>query len=202
MAYAIINLIGQRYDRLLVTEFIDVQGHGARWKCRCDCGKLTIVAAGNLKSKQTRSCGCIRQKHGMKGTKIYRIWSAMIERCYRRNNMAYQQYGGRGIYVCRHWRMSFLNFYRDMGLPPVGKTLDRVDNDGPYSPENCRWATRIEQANNTQVNHRIFYNGKHQTIAEWTRELNVPYWTIKNRLRWHWPIDKILTTPVRSCKRR
>lgn len=131
----------------------------------------------------------------MAGTKINGIWRTMIQRCSNKNAFNYKHYGGRGIIVCREW-MIFENFYRDMGDIPEKMTIDRIDNNGNYTPENCRWATRKKQANNTRRNYFITYNNKTQTVAEWARELDINYSTLHKRIRRGWNLERALSEKV------
>lgn len=124
-----------------------------------------------------------RATHGMHRSRVYSQYRQMMQRCYNPNNARYHRYGGRGILVCERWGSSFRNFYADMGDAPEGTSLDRIDNNKGYSPDNCRWATAQEQANNRDTNVRIEHDGKSMTIADWARYLNLPYHWIKNRYK-------------------
>ena len=138
-----------------------------------------------------------RERHGMTRTRIYRIWQNMRARCYRKANHNYHSYGGRGIIVCEKWKNSFSAFYADVGLPTSNNhSLNRTDNDGPYSPENCTWVTQQEQMNNTRVSHYLEYRGKKLTISQWARKLNIGRAVIQQRLKHGWSVTETLSRKV------
>ena len=149
----IIDLTGQRFGRLVVLSRQGSVGKKVAWLCLCDCGNKKVIESGNLKTERTKSCGCFQKeqrfKHGMYGIPEYRVWGAMLQRCKNKSNSRYKDYGGRGIAVCRRWER-FKNFYADMGDCPNGLTLERIDNDKGYFPDNCKWATMKEQRNNSR----------------------------------------------------
>jgi hypothetical protein len=153
---AIKNILNQRFGKLVVVEFIGLIKKHAYWKCLCDCGQLKIIRSGHLNYGASKSCGCTKfetknLKHGKSRQKIYQIWLGMKNRCYYPENDNYKWYGGRGIKVSDEWH-DFINFYNDMGDPPENMTLDRIDVNGDYSKDNCRWATWEIQAKNKQKN--------------------------------------------------
>lgn len=150
-----IDLIGQRFGKLLVVSRAPSVGKTARWNCICDCGRDTVKSSNVLRMGTVKSCGCLRTLHGhcttVSGKVVrspeYFTWRSMLARCTNLNHHAWDNYGGRGITVCEDWHV-FSNFLRDMGDRPDGKTLDRINNDAGYFKENCRWATRSEQQKN------------------------------------------------------
>lgn len=196
------NLIGQKFGRLTVTELYGTaKGHKQRWKCVCDCGGEAVVTTNNLTSGQVKSCGCYQKevrsktkyKHGMSHSRIYRIWSNMKARCETETNKAYELYGGRGISVCAEWE-EFIPF-RDWALSngyQDNLTLDRINNDGNYEPENCRWATPKEQGNNTRCCHYITYNGETKTVRGWEEALGYSRGIIYSRLKSGWSVERAI----------
>jgi hypothetical protein len=192
---------GERYGKLTLVER-DVeafrQGKRGHWICRCDCGNVISALTSNVTKGNTTSCGCSRIQHGMAKTKIYSAWRQMRQRCENPKDPAFANYGGRGIKVCDRWQ-SFDKFYEDMGWPPYGATLDRIDNEGPYSPENCRWASWREQHANKRTNRVLEAFGRTQTLQQWADEYRLPLTTLRNRIdRGGWPVETALTEPVRG----
>lgn len=148
------DLTGQIFGRLKVVEFHSSKNWRRYWVCICECGKTKIIAGSSLKCGNSTSCGCYNRelicKHGQYQTSEYYCWEAMTARCTNPNNPMYYRYGGRGITVCEEWKNNFKNFLSDMGNKPSSKhSIDRINNDGDYNKNNCRWATTKEQANNT-----------------------------------------------------
>lgn len=135
-----------------------------------------------------------RATHGMRHTPTWKAWSAMRDRCLTPTNKSYPRYGGRGITICDRWE-SFEAFLADMGERPKGTTLGRIDNDGPYSPDNCRWETARQQANNRRNNVRVRWRGEERTVAEWARIVGLERKTLEYRIRSGWDAERALTTP-------
>lgn len=195
--------IGCRFGRLTV---IGVDGRNRR--CACDCGTHVTVLACNLATGNTSSCGCLRREiepiaalsHGAtkdrRWTRAYTIYHGMLQRCLNPKNPGWPTYGGRGIYVCNEWLDSFRRFLADMGEPPPGSSLDRIDNDGPYCKENCRWATDFQQARNRRSSRILTFDGKSQSLADWAEEIRVDYFTLHGRLKRGWSVERALSTGV------
>lgn len=158
-------------------------------------GEMTM----SKKLRIGQSYGCVTKKHGMFGTRIYKIWDGMKYRCTNPNSDAYHNYGGRGITVCDEWIHDFMAFYNWSMSHGYSDdlTLDRINVNGNYCPENCRWADDITQHNNTRTNRYIEYNGETHTMAEWAKIKGMKYVTLNTRInKYHWPIAKALTTPL------
>lgn len=188
-----IDLTGQRFGRLIVIERVQKEGYtNAFWKCRCDCGKEIVTSSRHLRSGHTQSCGCYQREraaeyhtvHGMKGTKLLSVYSAMKGRCYNPSDGKYYRYGARGIKMCDEWKnnpSAFFNWALSNGYSE-GLSIDRIDNDGNYCTENCRWVDALTQANNKSSNHYYTYEGVTKTISQWAKELGQNYATIKRRI--------------------
>lgn len=187
------DILGQTFERLTAIEYI---GEG-KWLCQCSCGKQSVSSVTKLQSGKVKSCGCYSRnratKHGMCNNRLYRTWTAMRDRCRNPNNGSYHNYGGRGIRVCDRWD-SFSNFVADMGVRPKGFDIDRIDNDGDYSPENCRWVKRSDNLRNTRITRKLTHQGKTQPLRVWAEEYGLSYSTLKNRIDRGWDAETALTS--------
>lgn len=206
-----IDRTGEIYLRLTVIGYAGKLGKSGKiqmWWCECECGNVKKVSQGNLKTGHIQSCGCLRDEkigalnrtHGMANHPAYNVWLNMRRRCHDTAYPKYQSYGARGITVCERWRTSFENFLEDMGeRPSLKHSIERLDNNGNYEPTNCIWTDDLlVQANNTRSNHLLVLNDKSQTIAQWARELEMPYSTLMARIRRGWSDERTLTTPLQS----
>lgn len=210
------DLTGRRFGKLVaISSIYDREKKLTLWKCQCDCGNICFVRANSLVHGRTNSCGCLRKDsnikknttHGLSKTSLYYAWHSMKARCYNANDHNYPRYGKRGITVCDEWKNSFENF-RDWAMLngyKNGLSLDRIDNDGNYCPNNCRWTTTKVQNNNRGVSINITYNGKTQNLSEWCNELNLPYMRIYQRIiKYGFSFEDAITEPThkRSGKRK
>lgn len=169
---------GQRFGSLTVVRFERMAGRANAYLLQCDCGKTSVTTAQKLLKGKTRSCGCVRAarhghaRHGGKASRAYSKWGGMRERCLNPSNKNFSDYGGRGIAICERWQ-KFENFLADMGEPPEGMTIDRINNEGNYEPGNCRWATVTEQNRNKRTSAILEYRGERRTISHWAESLGV-----------------------------
>jgi hypothetical protein len=190
------DLLNQRFGRLVVVGVGEAvaKGETRPWECRCDCGRTTYARTAILKNGHKQSCGCLglerridaskkaNRIHGGHLVPEYQSWNAMKNRCLNANREVFPLYGGRGITLCERWADSFEAFRQDMGPRPSPQhSIERKDGNLGYEPSNCLWATRAEQANNRSTSQRATFRGTTKTIAEWSKELGVPYSTLWNR---------------------
>lgn len=199
-------MINQTFGRLTVIDEAPRRSKTRHrfWRCKCICEKVIIADGSNLRNGHTTSCGCKKIEvagkqsiiHGQTGSPEFVVWVGMRQRCNNPNTAAFKDYGGRGIYIDSSWN-TFEQFLKDMGPRPARKTLDRIDNNGPYSKENCRWVDNYVQHNNTRKNTQFSLNGRSQTMAQWARELKIKSSTLWMRLHYGWSIERTLNTPVK-----
>ena len=199
-------MTGQIFGRLTATERIATHGKHTRYKCICTCGTITVVNGGCLSTGNTRSCGCLHADelkarcttHDMTHSAEYKVWVDMWQRTTITTNKAYAEYKHRA--PPELWR-DFSVFYAELGpRPSAAHTLDRINNDEVYGPGNCRWATTDVQANNTRRNVHLTFQGKTQTLSQWTKELNLPSGIISSRIKAGWSTERALTEPSRQQK--
>lgn len=206
------DLSGTRFERLIVIRLSDchMEPRGemvTRWLCKCDCGRESVVLRNSLVSGKTKSCGCLRLecsvqmgaanlRHGMSKSPEYKVWSCMRDRCSKPDHPNAKNYFARGLRVCERWQL-FENFYADMGpRPGAGYSIERKNNDDGYSPANCKWTTRKEQASNTRVNRFIEYDGKRMCLKAWAEENGMSIQVLSYRLDQMWPMERALSQPV------
>lgn len=191
------ELKGQRFGKLLVIEEDGRIGSNVAWICKCDCGNVTRVRANSLLTGNTTSCGCGRieaiTKHNMTNTKLFNVWRTMKERCNNKSYRQYKDYGGRGISLCDEWEefKPFMEWSLENGYKE-GLSIDRIDNDGNYCPENCRWTTVRVQSRNRRANRILEYGGEKHCVAEWSEILGVRANTIFWRLSQGWSTEEAL----------
>lgn len=217
-----IDLTGKKFNLLTVMyrgpDYVSPKGiRLVRWYCKCDCRnpELTLVSGSALKSKTApiKSCGCLlghnaktaHRTHGGTYDRLYGVWCSMKSRCYYPDNKNYNIYGGRGVIVCDEWKDSYENFKEwamSNGYQADAKrgecTIERINVDGNYCPENCTWKTIEEQENNRRDNHYVEYQGETHTISEWAKILGMAYNTLLNRINHGWAIERAFTEPIHN----
>jgi len=193
--------IGTKFDRLTVVSAPVRTKNRVFYQCLCICGTEKPINGVELRGGQ-RSCGCLRddignhRTHGYAKTPIYICWCNMIARCENKNSTQYVRYGARGIKVCDRWRQSFEAFLEDMGFPPDGYEIDRIDNDLGYEPKNCRWATKSQQARNTSMTTKITFRGETRPLSDWCETFGLKTNTFRSRLRYGWDLERAFLTPL------
>lgn len=206
------DIVGNKYYKLSVCEYLGKNKNSKHiYSCNCDCGKQTVVTRNNLMSGNTKSCGCLYKEinhvtnyiHGgtsrNKRENLYMVWDSIKSRCNNPNHHAYKRYGGRGIKMCDEWENDY-NAFREWSINngyQDNLTIDRIDNNGNYSPDNCRFVSYKANERNKNNNHKITFNGKTMCLTEWSDETGISYGVLNQRINIrHWPIERALTRPV------
>lgn len=189
-----VDLTGKKFGRLTVLELLPKRKKHREWLVVCDCGKKLSVMGSNISYGTSKSCGCLFKelltkrnlKHGHarknKISKTYNSWYGMFGRCYSKKNNMYRSYGARGIRVCKRWN-KFENFLKDMGVRPENTSIGRINNDGNYTPKNCRWENTKQQARNKSTTFFVKYKNKTKSLSDWCDELNLSYSMVSYRLK-------------------
>jgi hypothetical protein len=208
-----LDLTGHRYGRLLVQELVEARRDGDRfkrfWRCLCDCGQTTVIEGSQMRGGKTQSCGCYQRqrtseasrKHPQSTTPLYVVWRWMIARCSDPLNKSYRRYGGRGIKVCDRWLDSYDAFLADMGPRPADHVLDRIDTDGPYAPENCRWATHTVSCRNRGVCIYLDYEGERWHLYDLAERFGIKPNTLRWRVRHGMTVEEAVSQPVGISRR-
>lgn len=211
----VIDLTGQKFGRWTVIKEVGRnKSGGATWLCVCDCGAERVLDGRSLREGTSKSCGCIQKDpdyvfpkpnltHGGRNERLYQVWRGMIDRCHNSKSKYYKYYGERGITVCDEWRYDYASFRSwafENGYNPDAKkyecTIDRIDNDKGYFPDNCAWRNQTEQSNNRSNNHILTFNGESLSISEWARKIGIRKDTLRRRIvNYGWTIERALTTP-------
>lgn len=208
-------MIGRSFGRWKVIDVADDDKTGKRrWFCVCECKTQRVVRHAGLMNGTSQSCGCLKieafanrsRKRYSSELPEYKVWRSMVQRCHLTTAKSYKSYGAIGITVCDRWRNGtksdspFECFMDDMGArPSPNHSVDRINTNKGYSPSNCRWATKIQQANNARSNRIISFNGEKLTLSEWSKRLGVNYSALKYRLDHGWTATKAFTTPIRAA---
>lgn len=200
------DLSGLTFGRLYVSSrHIENNKHGkAMFNCVCSCGSAVTASGTDISTGNTRSCGCLKDekakarmtRHGNRYHPMWMRYKAMLDRCYKESNDQYRNYGARGITVCERWVNSFDDYVNDLGFPPSeNHTIDRVDNNLGYSPENCRWATKKDQSVNRRVTKIVTVGGVSMSLADWSKSLGLKKSAVYGRIRNGWDVVRAVTHP-------
>ena len=205
---SLIEMQGQRFGRLTVVQRNPHVGKNrvVMWDCVCDCGNNVTVSGSNLR-RGTRSCGCLKYEshnkvHGLSQHPLHRVWTGMKTRCYNPNSNSYKNYGARGICLCDEWANDFEAFYTwaiSSGYRE-GLTIERLDNDGIYEPDNCIWISKGEQSKNRRFCHKITIGHETKNLFDWCRQYNIQPSTAINRIKSGWSEEDAITKPKRKAK--
>lgn len=205
MPYKFENYLDRVFPYLTVVAEAPKVGQSRAWICVCICGNQVIKTSGALKRNGNgASCGCIPNgyKHGMSYEKHFLKWSVIKSRCYNKKDKGYNNYGGRGITMCDEWLNNYYSFHEWVEDNYVkGMTIDRIDNQGPYAPWNCRYASHKTQANNRRSNKYYTYNGLSKTLSEWAMDFNIKEITLRNRIKAGWTLENALILNKQNGKR-
>lgn len=207
----LIDITGNRYCKLVVLKRLEnAKGGIPVWECLCDCGNVTRVRGNNLKSGAVKSCGCLKKeakptlRHNMSKTRLYREWASIKRRCYTKSDKGYKNYGLRGIKMCDDWKNSFESFMKwalENGYTDA-LTIERIDVNKDYCPENCAWIPFDEQQKNRRTCRYFRYKGKEKNLSEWCKELGLSYKNVHNRIyKLGWTFEKAISEPVHIEKR-
>jgi hypothetical protein len=203
-----LKLTGKQFGRLTAQKYIFTKKKQRYWLCACICGQEKTVKGSDLTSGTVKSCGCLYQDlmHHFSHTRFYTIWHSIKNRVLNKNSKDFKQYAGRGIEISEKW-LKFEGFKDDMyesyqkhceEFGEKNTSIDRINNNGNYCKENCRWATRQMQANNRRTNHLISHQGVTLTISEWSRKINVSKRSLKSRINLGWSAEEALNTPIKK----
>lgn len=205
------DLTGETFGKWVVLERSqNDQKQHAMWLCRCECGNTSIVRSADLTHGKSTNCGCVRRDivgarfrtHGKtRKCRAYGIWKAIKQRCLYKRHVSRKSYSARGITICDEWKDNFEQFLLDMGECPPGMTIERIDNDRGYEPENCRWATMSDQCNNKRSNRTLEHNGVKLSMARWARLFGLNYSLLRSRLNLGWDIGRALNEPVHQPRK-
>lgn len=220
-----IDITGKKFNRLTAIRLhhIEKYNHGTKhfWLYKCDCGNEVVLNKNNVSNGHTQSCGCFQREqtakasssHNLSRVRLYHIWNGIKARCYNKNNPAYKYYGGRGICICEKWKDDFKAFY-DWSMNNGYKeetrksnnynilTIDRIDTNGNYCPENCRFVTAKEQSRNVRTNTLITYNNESRCLSEWAEIFGIDSELLRERLKRNWSFEKAISTPPEMYKNR